>query len=314
VLVDAYREQGHADTAALLAMPREAITAAVDQAVSNATTWSWEDLRGAAMLHSEACIAASDTAGACEFHIMQAERLLDRTVAMSSGQEDFAWRWYRAMPGVLSAVGQKPLARGVDSRAIEKFRSDRARATYLQGLDLEAKGAHIPVLLQPRNGPNSFDKPGARASYLAQAGELFTRVLDQRPELTVAALHLGRVRMLQGNAAEATRHFRSALTDVDPAVRYLASLFLGSLEERDGHLDAAEKLYRGAVALIPYGQTAPLALSELLSRTGREEDARRVLAARLLRTNTEVLEPFWAYGPDDVPATRFDLLRVEVWK
>jgi tetratricopeptide (TPR) repeat protein len=120
--------------------------------------------------------------------------------------------------------------------------------------------------------------------------------------------------MLQGNAIEAAALFRSALTDVDPAVRYLASLFLGTLEERDQHVDAAEKLYREALNYVPYGQSAPLALSELLSRTGREADARRVLAARLLRINTEVLEPFWAYGPEDVPATRFDLLRVEVWK
>jgi tetratricopeptide (TPR) repeat protein len=295
-------------------MPREIIKAAVDQAVSGASSWPWEDVRAAAMLHSEACVAAADRAGACEFHIMQAERLLERTVALSPRQEDFAWRWYRVMPRILNAFGQKSLARGVDTQAMEKWRSDRARAAYLQGLELEGRGAHESLLLQPPSGPNSYDKAGARAGYLAQAGELFTRALKQRPELTVAALHLGRIRMLQGNSAEATPLFRSALADVDPAVRYLASLFLGSLEERDGRFDVAEKLYREALALIPYGQSAPLALSELLSRTGKETDARQVLAARLLRMNTDVLEPFWAYGPEDVPATRFDLLRVEVWK
>jgi hypothetical protein len=120
--------------------------------------------------------------------------------------------------------------------------------------------------------------------------------------------------MLQENSGEAAAFFRAALTDVDPAVRYLAALFLGTLEERDRHFDAAEKLYRDAVRYLPYGQSAPLALSELLSRTGREADARRVLSTRLLRMNAEVLEPFWAYGPEEVPATRFDLLRVEVWK
>jgi tetratricopeptide (TPR) repeat protein len=312
-LVQSYREEGHADIGAVLAMRHDVVSAAVEQAVSGAAPWPWEELRAAAMLHSEACLAATDKARACEFHIMQAERLLERTVALSARQEDFAWRWYRVMPHMLNAVGQKSLARGVDRQATEKWRSDRVRADYLQGLELESKGSREAVLQTP-SGPNPYDKGGIRASYFAKAGELFTRAFKQRPDLTVAALHLGRIRMLQGNGAEAALLFRSALTDVDPAVRYLASLFLGTLEERDQRFDAAEKLYSEALDDVPYGQSAPLALSELLSRTGREADARRALAARLLRMDTEVLEPFWAYGPDDVPATRFDLLRVEVWK
>jgi tetratricopeptide (TPR) repeat protein len=311
-LVDSYRERG-ADTKALLAMPRDAVVAAVDNAVSKAGSWQWQDLRAAAMLHSETCIAAATSGSTCEFHIMQAQRLLERTVALSPAQEDFAWRWYHVMPRMLSALGQKSLARGIDTLATEKWRLDRARATYLQGLELESRGAHA-TLFQGTSGPNSYDRTGARAGYFAQAAELFTRALKYRSDLTVAALHLGRIRMLQGNAVEAAASFRSALTDVDPAVRYLTALFLGTLEERDQHFDAAERLYRDALGYVPYGQSAPLALSELLSRTGREADARRVLAARLLRVDTEILEPFWAYGSEDVPSTRFDLLRVEVWK
>ena len=309
-LVDSYRD-GRAVAKHLVAMPRDAVVAAVDDAVSK-TGWQWEDLRAAAMLHSEACVAAP-TGGACEFHVMQAERLLERTVALSPRQEDFAWRWYHVMSRLLSALGQKSLARGIDKQATEKWRLDRGRVSYLLGLDLEQRGSREP-LSPVGSGPNSYDKIGARASYFAQAGELFTRALSYRPDLTVAALHLGRIRMLQENSGEATAFFRSALTDVDPAVRYLAALFLGTLEERDRHFEAAEKLFRDAIGYVPYGQSAPLALSELLSRTGREADARRVLAARLLRIDTEVLEPFWAYGLDDTLATRFDLLRVEVWK
>jgi hypothetical protein len=214
-------------------MPHDVVSAAVHQAVFGAAPWPWEELRAAAMLHSEACLAATDKARACEFHIMQAERLLERTVALSARQEDFAWRWYRVMPHMLNAVGQKSLARGVDRQATEKWRSDRVRADYLQGLELESKGSHEAVLQTP-SGPNSYDKGGIRASYFAKAGELFTRAFKQRPDLTVAALHLGRIRMLQGNGAEAALLFRSALTDVDPAVRYLASLFLGASPDESG--------------------------------------------------------------------------------
>jgi tetratricopeptide (TPR) repeat protein len=311
--VNAYREQGRADTAALLAMSHDAVSAAVGQAVSGTAAWPWDDLRAAAMLHSETCVAAARKGGECEFHVMQAERLLDKTVALSPPQEDFAWRWYRAMPRVLSQLGQKSLAKGVDTQATEKWRLDRARATFLQGLEIESRGS-LEARLPMGSGPNSHDRAGARASYFTQASELFARALKDRPDLTVAALHLGRIRMLQGNLNEAVTHFRSARTDVDPAVRYLASLFLGTLEERDGHFETAEKLYREALKHVPYGQSAALALSELLSRTGREAEAREALAARVLRINAEALEPFWAYGPDDDAATRFDLLRVEVWK
>jgi len=295
-------------------MPREELTTAVDQAVRNTTGWPWEDLRAAAMLHSETCVTAADKGRTCEFQIMQAERLLERTIGLSPRQEDFVWRWYHAMAPMLNALGQKSLARGIETQAAEKWRLDRARAAYVQGLELESKGAHEPIT-QTSTGPNAYDKAGARAGHFAQAGELFTRALQQRPDLTAAALHLGRIRMLQGNAGQAAALFRSALADVDPAVRYLAARFLGSLEERVGRFEAAEKLYRDALEYVSYGQSAPLALSELLSRTGREVEARSVLAARVLRMNAEVLEPFWAYGPtDEAPATRFDLLRVEVWK
>src|SRR5262245_45291981 len=75
-LVNAYREEGHADTDTVLAMRHDVVSAAVDQAVSSAAQWPWEDLRAAAMLHSEACIAVVDKSAECEFHIMQAERLL----------------------------------------------------------------------------------------------------------------------------------------------------------------------------------------------------------------------------------------------
>jgi tetratricopeptide (TPR) repeat protein len=232
---------------------------------------------------------------------------------LSPRQEDFAWRWYHVMPRVLDSLGQKPLARGIETQAAQKWHLDMARAEYLQGVELESKGSHEPAALTSI-GPTAYDKAGARASYFVRASELFTRALQRRPDLTVAALHLGRVRMLQGNGSEARALFRSALTDVDPAVRYLAALFLGSIEEREERLDDAEKLYRDALQYMPYGQSAPLALSELLSRTGREAEARSVLAARVLRVNAQVVEPFWAYGPLEDVATPFDLLRVEVWK
>jgi tetratricopeptide (TPR) repeat protein len=184
---------------------------------------------------------------------------------------------------------------------------------YLRALEFEWRGANEARFVSPGQSMLSM-RNQAQGTWTGAATAL-VEALKEDPSLHAAALHLGRIRMLQGQPLEATRLFRSALVSVDPAVAYLAALFLGSLEEREERFAEAEALYRDALARIPYGQAAPLALAQLLSRIGREAEARGVLAARLLRPQTFVVEPMWAYGPpDEDPATQIDLLRMEVWK
>ena len=123
--------------------------------------------------------------------------------------------------------------------------------------------------------------------------------------------------MLQGQRNEAASLLRGAIGDVDPAVAYLAELFLGSIHERNGELDAAEKLYRSAVRRIPWGQSAPLALAELLSRAGREAEARSAVGEHFQSIGAgTIVEPLWTLStlPADELGTRLDLLRMEVWK
>jgi tetratricopeptide (TPR) repeat protein len=154
-------------------------------------------------------------------------------------------------------------------------------------------------------------------AYLIPAAEAFADALKQDPKLGCAAVHLGRIRMLQGQREEAASLLRTALEDVDPGVSYLAALFLGSIHERNDEFDEAEKQYRNALRRIPWGQSAPLALAELLSRTGRESESRSIVAEhfRLIGTGT-IVEPLWTFTalPGDDVGTRFDLLRMEVWK
>lgn len=314
--VEAYREPGTSDMSAVLAMSRAAVVAAVDEAVSGATSWRWEELRAAAMLHSEACVAAVNNADGdtCEFHITQAQRLLERTVALAPREEDFEWRWFLVMPRILSEMKLNALARRLTTEADAKWHHDSARAAYVRGLELEARGLREGIVAPITGPPLSLGIP-TQASYFVPAGAAFARALKEKPELAAAALHLGRIQMLQERRAEAAELFRSALESPDPSVSYLSALFLGSIEEHDEHFVVAESLYRKAMKRVPFSQSAPLALAELLSRTGREVEARQTLSARVLRINSESLEPFWAYGgPDQALATSFDLLRFEVWK
>jgi hypothetical protein len=134
-LVESYREHGPDEVAAVLAMSVEATTAAVDEALSSRARWSWEELRAAAILHSQACLTALDNgdATACDLHIGQAERLLERTVALSASQEDFVWRWYMVVPRILTDLHQKTVAQRLDAYAFKKWRTDAARVYYLRG-------------------------------------------------------------------------------------------------------------------------------------------------------------------------------------
>jgi hypothetical protein len=314
-LVDQYRRIGMTEIARMLTMPRDAIEASAGAALSPASGWTWEDLRGAAMLHTDAALRAlgSKDRSAALLHLALAERLLDRTVSLSRPQEDFVWRWYAAMPQRIKSLGGSGIENRLDAYAQNRWGQNRARMLYLRALEFEWRGANEARFVSPGQSMLSM-RNQAQGTWTGAATAL-VEALKEDPSLHAAALHLGRIRMLQGQPLEATRLFRSALVSVDPAVAYLAALFLGSLEEREERFAEAEALYRDALARIPYGQAAPLALAQLLSRIGREAEARGVLAARLLRPQTFVVEPMWAYGPpDEDPATQIDLLRMEVWK
>lgn len=314
-LVDEYRKDGTPQIEQLLGMPAADVQREVVAALSAASGWSWEELRGAAMLHTEAALRAQKNkdGGGADLHIGLAQKLLDRVVDLSPPQKDFAWRWYFVVPRLLAAVGAGGLGKRVGQYGESKLPREPARASYLRGLGFEATGAREAVVPEP--GESSVFSGSIRVeAYLVPAAEAFADALKQDGALRCAALHLGRIRMLQGQRDEAAALFRTAMDDVDPAVAYLAALFLGSLEELNGRFDAAETLYRNALRRIPWGQSAPLALSELLSRTGREAAAREILAERLKLTG--IVEPLWAYAanPTGELGTRFDLLRMEVWK
>jgi tetratricopeptide (TPR) repeat protein len=215
----------------------------------------------------------------------------------------------------VDALGGRGTRKRLDEYAWSKWGHDAARAQFVRGLGLEYRGAREGRILAPGESA-TFSRGDGREVYFVPAAAAFSEALKEDPELLAAALHLGRLRMLDGHRDEAAALFRSALADADPSVAYLGALFLGSLEERAERFDDAERLYRDALTRVPYGQSAPLALAELLSRTGREAEARKALADRLLRVDASVIEPLWTYvtTPDQEIGTRFDLLRMEVWK
>src|SRR5262249_18326277 len=124
-----------------------------------------------------------------------------------------------------------------------------------------------------------------------QAIPLFERAIVA--QLPVAAVHLGRIQMLRGHDNDAQRLFLTASNDESSRVnRYLAHLFLGSIEERQYNAGGAEDHYRKALAILSGAQSARLALAALLARFGHLDDARRAITDAGPAT---VYDPWWSY-------------------
>ena len=316
-LVDAYRESGPPQAELVAILSQDRVTKDVEGALAEPAGWTWEELRAAAMLHSDAAIRRvrdKDSAGA-DFHLVQARRLLDRVAAIARPQEDFVWRWYTAMAALLEELRATGLARRLRVYGAKRWPPTGARERYVRGIQFEARGNAGGRVLRPGESRVVHGPEELRSHWFVLAAEAFAAALKEDPKLGCAALHLGRIRMIQGNFDEAAGLLRQALTDVDPAVAYLAHLFLGSLEERNDSFEKAEQLYRQAIVVFPYGQSAPLALAQLLSRTNRDGEARTVLFNRPPKA-PRAIEPGWAFaaGLTVESGTRIAMLRAETWK
>src|SRR5215204_146914 len=315
-LVDEYRRNGTPQVIELLAMSPEAVRTALTSAIAGDSAWAWEETRAAAVLHTDAILhllRAGSTSGV-DMHLDAAQRLLTRTMTLQPRQEDFAWRWYLLVPELLKALDARKFSPPLSHYAAIRWPPKYARGLLLHGISLEFMG-NVEGRV-PRPGDSAlFLSAHSQSSWFAAATDAYSSALRMNPTLHAARLHLGRIRMVQGQRTEAASLLEEALTAEDPTVVYLAALFLGSIEEREDRFTAAEAFYTQANAVWPHGQAGSLALSQLLSRTGRDREARTVLAGRLT-SGTRPIEPMWSYAakPSDELATRFDMLRAEVWR
>ena len=123
--------------------------------------------------------------------------------------------------------------------------------------------------------------------------------------------------MLRGDDALARRLFEQAASAATASTRYLAHLFLGSIDERDGDVASAERHYLAASSTFPYAQSGRLALGALLARNGRTREAAGVVG-RTPPDNLERLlfDPWWVYMPVDPfdPSSTMTALYAEVQK
>jgi tetratricopeptide (TPR) repeat protein len=136
-----------------------------------------------------------------------------------------------------------------------------------------------------------------RRTYLEDAARRLAAALAANPSTIEAALRLGRVRTLLGDAAKA----ESVLSEVarqpgiPPAQAYLARLLLGRARERAGDAAAAESHYRAAARLMPSAQSARMALANQRYASGDAPEAADVIEPALAATDHDVRDPWNDY-------------------
>jgi hypothetical protein len=322
-LVRAYRDGNYGAVARLRTMEAAALAAAVDLALSSGEAGLTRDaLRGAAMLHTDAWHRDLVDKRNTTVHLDIAERLLSRATDLSRSEIDYARRWYEVAAGLARHLGTKGQA--VDLRARGRTRypldpsQEKARRSFALGMDIEHDGSTTGRTMSSVGPARPALSDELQLRWWTGAAAQYEAALKADPSYRMAALHLGRVRMLQDKPRDAARLFEDASNSEDPRVAYLAVLFLGSLAEREGRFDEAERQYRAGQQRYPVGQAASIALSQLLSRTARETEARTVLDALLADGRANRVEPLWTYlapgsGLNDIMAALYEL-RAEVMR
>lgn len=310
--IDAYRSGG--DVAEI--DPAIAATAVVTS--SGLTP---PDLEAAAMLHTDVCLRLVKGGRLAEAraHLDAAATLLRGAVLRDAAGADYARRWRDAVSGLLNAFNAKDLAKDLDRAGREWWpeskATDEARKAFAEGLTHEIAAAVAGRLSGPPPKRAVAIAPEAVVP-LHQAELDYAHALAADPLLTEAALHRGRVELLLWHEADAAAALRTATASVNPAVRYLAFMFLGAVEERAGRIDTAIEQYRHAQTAFRWGQSAPLALSHALMRAGRDGDARDVLTGHFTAARGRACDPLWTYLAD--PSTdlgpTLDELRAEIFR
>jgi hypothetical protein len=257
----------------LLALPQEQLALSVRDAARTESGWTPEALDRALVMHGDALVTlARDRRDDMSHQLALAEELAI-AAARHAGNEWFVHRWYRVYLPQLE--DKQATARWLEQPWYQAAAGvDRAR-------ELETLGGQRTLRPDlPTYEPAEFREAIALLEQGVAAG------------LPVAALHLGRIRLLAGSDLAARQLLEVAANDASSRVnRYLGHLFLGALAEREDSR-TAEGHYRAALDVQPRAQSARLALSSLLLHDSRIDEARLVNAD----TGTQpTFDPWWSY-------------------
>jgi tetratricopeptide (TPR) repeat protein len=288
-IAEEFRSSPDAAIAHLLDLPDDAIAQGIGEAVRHDSIWPLESRGAALLMHTDAALllqAHKQSAALIRIHL---DRALDLADALARDPESawFVHQWFIVVTAMLKD----------ESRANELINRWHSPAWYAatasmdHGLMLESNGSLSGSTESTRWPDAKAYEPDA----FRQAVSLYRQAIEAH--LEIAAVHLGRIEMLRGHDDEARRLFEQAADGSHwRTTRYLANLFLGSMDERVGDPGNAERRYRAAVATIDKAQSGHLALAAFLSHRGGSAEAARVLADDVGDTSWLLtFDPWWSY-------------------
>jgi Tfp pilus assembly protein PilF len=154
----------------------------------------------------------------------------------------------------------------------------------------------------------------ARGTALAKARRAFERALRLDPDGAETHIRLAHVDILDGkdDAAAARLAPIVARTDLDARLTYLARLFLGDVRARAGKTDEARALLEQAIAVVPSGQSAHIAVARVVRSSG-DHDQAGALLHRMMNAPVKPDDPMIGYrfGQYWVPDPLIATLRAE---
>jgi tetratricopeptide (TPR) repeat protein len=193
----------------------------------------------------------------------------------------FCSRWY-ANTVSYSVRLRRPSLEGLQSIADHDL-SDQPTVQLLLGSIYESRSGpfaitatHVCFLGLMISGPDgcAINPAGPRPPTPPSQEALYFlgHAVAQQPDLAEAHLRLGHMLHILGRTQEARPHFeealRLALDQELGYVAYMASMYLGELEEHEGHYTRAAEYFRDAVAADPTAHIANVALGEALLLSG----------------------------------------------
>ena len=257
--------------------------------------------QAAALMHTNAAVAAADSKGASDPQLAIARELLD---GLPDDPERRSWRkdWLLSAGYLLEGQSRLPEALRLFDDAGRLFPGD-AEVLLAQGTVADVLSLLPDLVPRAREAapvgssmvPELIER-SVRDRYESQALELYERALARDANLTEARLRRGRIRERRGQAREASADLEAVAREAtEPYLQALALLFLGDLEERGEKPEKALERYRAALAVRPGFQTATLALAHALQRLGRAQAANRAVEAGLSRVPRDAEDPWVGY-------------------
>jgi tetratricopeptide (TPR) repeat protein len=308
-LVAAYRESPDAAIDRILAIPERDLGAAIEAAARPQSNGGWPaaDLVAAAMLHTDAAVHLIEhPPGPAVDHLNRAETLADAASDRSPEYEWFEREWTSIAVTLLNQTGSV-------TRASEVARRVAARRSpgwdvFVRALDAEDRAVRAQLYTPGPRADGNMAKEG-----FGGAKKLFEEALRRSPQLLDAAVHLGRMEMVDDREDRASAAFVKAAASTRRSTAYLAKLFAGAMAERRNAFGDAEAHYRRALVVAPGSQAARLALAQVLVRTGRSLEARQVVDEQLQRAAAiPIIDPWWVYwrhGKAGVAALRAEIVK-----